>query len=132
VRLERLEEFKRIFEIKNQIYGICYREKLSLELATLLTPFSVDDRRWSKSVLELQQSKDWISVLIDMDECTCKELKELTDIIHSESKSFDQVLFPTAVAQNLRHASCLFDESAVREVYTRKLKKGFANQGRSD
>jgi hypothetical protein len=109
-----LEEFKTVLKKSTKIYGICYRENICEELSKLLTPFSVDDRRWVDSVWEIQQSKEWISILLDFDEQT---FKELSDIIYSQ-KLLDKVLFPTAVAQNLRHTSCLFDEKVVLEVNT--------------
>lgn len=49
-------------------------------LAKVLTPYSVDDARWLESVLELQSDasgRGWISLLVDVDENTWKELKEL-------------------------------------------------------
>jgi hypothetical protein len=109
-----LEEFRKVLKKNVGIYGICYRENICVELAKLLTPFSVDDIRWLGSIWEIQQSKGWISILLDLDEQT---FKELTDIIYSQ-ELLDKVLFPTAVAQNLRHTSCLFDEKVALEVNT--------------
>ena len=60
--------------------GLYFRESFSLKLSKLLTPFSVEDVRWSESVIRLECSNDhndgWISILVDADENTLQNLKE--------------------------------------------------------
>lgn len=125
--MERLQDYKWVFERNNGVYGVCFRENISSDLARMLTPFSVDDRRWLKSVAELEKSKDWISFLLDVDKATFMDLKELCYQLNSDSNEFDQVLFPTTAAQNIRHTSCLFDEKVVLEVFLSVLTKRFCH-----